>query len=160
MGALTFEAVIAMPRVHVWAKLRDLRMARHYVASVTDIELNSSQREGVGASRKVFMKGRAPVDETVIAWEDGRSMTLNIHNGAAPPPGPFKWATFQYVLEDAPGGHTRVLGTFAYEMTWGIFGRMFDALVVRPAIARSHATLGENMKKFYETGLPTNATGG
>jgi hypothetical protein len=156
MGAITFEAVIAMPRAHVWAKLRDLQMARHYVAGVTNIELNSAQREGVGASRKVFMQGRQPVDETVIAWQEGRGMTLKIHNGAAAP-GPFKWATFQYALEEQPSGHTRVQGTFAYEMAGGIFGRLFDALALRRAIARSHAKLGENMKRFYETGQITNA---
>lgn len=42
-------------------------------------------------------------------------------------------------------------------MAWGFFGRMLDALAVRPAIARTHATLGENMKKFYETDQATNA---
>lgn len=108
MGALTFEAVIAMPRADVWAKLRDLQMARHYVKGVTAIELNTSQREGVGASRKVFMKDRPPVDETVIAWEDGRGITLKIHNGDKAP-APFKWAKFQYVIEDGPSGKTRVL---------------------------------------------------
>jgi len=156
MGALTFEAVIAMSRVDVWTRLRDLRTARHYVTGVTAIELNTAQREGVGASRKVFMKGRPPVDETVIAWEDGRAITMKIHNGDRAP-APFKWAKFQYVIEDAPGGQTRVLGTFSYEMAWGFFGRMFDALAVRPAIARTHAVLGANMKEFYETGQATNA---
>ena len=150
MGAVTFEAVIALPRAAVWDKLRDLRTARHYVTGVTAIELSTAQREGVGASRKVFMKGRAPVDETVVAWEDGRGMTMKIHNGEQPP-APFRWAKFQYAIEDAPGGRTRVLGTFSYEMAWGLFGRMFDALAVRPASARSHATLGANMKKYYET---------
>jgi hypothetical protein len=156
MGALTFEAVIAMPRAHVWAKLRDLRMARHYVNGVTNIELNSAQHEGVGASRKVFMKGRDPVDETVIAWDEGRGMTFKLHQGTVAP-APFKWATFQYAIDEAPSGHTRVAGTLAYEMAGGIFGRMFDALALRRAIARSHATLGQNMKRFYETGQITNA---
>jgi len=159
MRALTFEAVIAMPRAAVWAKLRDLRSARHYVHGVTNIELNTPQREGVGASRKVFRQGRPPVDETVVVWEDGRRIALNIHDGERPP-GPFKWAKFQYVIEDAPNGQTRVIGTFSYEMAWGLFGRIFDAFAVRPAIARTQATLGENMKTFYETGQsPVRPTG-
>ena len=155
MGEVSGEAVIAMSRVEVWARLRDLRMARHYVPGVTAIEFSTAQREGVGASRKVFMKGRAPVDETAIAWEDGCGFTVKIHDGDKAA-APFKWATFQYLIEDAPGGQTRFRGTFAYEMAYGLLGRMLDVLVVRPALRRTQAVLGPNMKKFYETGQVTN----
>jgi hypothetical protein len=151
MGEVTFDMIIAMPRAEVWEKLRDLRSARHYVPGVTAIELNTSQREGVGASRKVFMGNRAPVDETAIVWEDQRGYTLKIHNGDKPP-SPFQRATFQYALDDAPGEQTRVRGTFAYEMAPGLFGRMLEALVLRRALARSNAAVAANMKKFYETG--------
>ena len=154
MGAVSSEAVIALPRAEVWAKLRDLRMARHYVGGVIAIEFNAGPREGIGASRRVFMKGRA-VDETAIAWEEGRGFTLKIHNGEARP-APFKWATFRYVIEDAPGAQTRFHGTFAYEMAGGLFGWLLEMLVVRPALKRSQALLGPNMKKFYETGQITN----
>ena len=156
MGEVSSEAVIAMSRAEVWIKLRDLRMARHYVPGVTAIEFSTSQQEGVGASRKVFMKGRAPVDETAIAWEDGSGFTLKIHNGDQAP-APFKWATFQYLIEDAPGGQTRFRGIFTYEMALGLVGRMLDVLVVGPAVRRTQAALGPNMKKFYETGQVTNA---
>jgi Polyketide cyclase / dehydrase and lipid transport len=149
MGEVTFEIVIAMPRTAVWAKLRDLRSARHYVPGVTAIELNTSRREGVGASRKVFMAKRRPMDETAIAWEDERGYTLKIHDGEKPP-APFKSATFQYLLDDAPGAQTRVRGTFAYEMS-GLFGWLLEVFVLKRALARSNATVAANMKSYYET---------
>jgi Polyketide cyclase / dehydrase and lipid transport len=155
MGEVVVEAMIAKPRAEVWHRLRDLRMARHYVAGVTAIEFNSGPREGIGASRKVFMKGRSPVDETAIAWEDGRGFTLKIHNGNHCP-APFKWATFQYVIEDAPDARTLFCGRFSYEMAGGLFGRLLELFVVRPALKRSNAALGPNMKTFYETGQITN----
>jgi hypothetical protein len=158
MRALTFETVIAMPRADVWDKLRDLRTARHYVPGVTEIELSTSQREGIGASRKVFMKGREPVDETAIAWQDGSGFTLKIHNGEKPP-SPFKLATFQYAIEDAPGGQTRLRGTFSYEMAGGIFGWLLEKLVVRRALERSNAAVAANMKRFYETGQSKEEAG-
>jgi len=151
MGEVTFETVIAMPRTDVWAKLRDLRVARHYVPDVTAIEMNTSQSEGIGASRKVFMKNRQPVDETVIAWEDGRGFTVKIHKGEQPPT-PFKWAKFQYEVADAPGAQTRVRGTFSYEMANGLLGRLLEALVLRRALERSNTAVAANMKRFYETG--------
>ena len=155
MGEVIVEAVIAKPRAQVWAQLRDLRMARHYVAGVTAIEFNPGPHEGVGASRKVFMQKRPPVDETAIAWQDGSGYTLNVHNGAKPP-APFKWARFEYRLEDVSGDQALLRGIFSYEMAGGIFGRILEALVLRSALQRSQAALGVNMKKFYETGQVTN----
>jgi carbon monoxide dehydrogenase subunit G len=159
MPELVFETTIARPRAEVWEQLRDLRVARHYVPGVTAIEYNSSQRDGVGTSRKVFMKKRAPVDETAVVWEDGSGFTLKIHNGDEPP-APFKWATFQYEIRDAPGGHTAVRFAFAYEMAMGLFGRILDKLIVRRSIERSNVAVAANMKKYYETGQPANPAAG
>jgi carbon monoxide dehydrogenase subunit G len=157
MSEVKFEAVIALPRSEVWERLRDLRTARHYVPGVSAIEMNTSQREGIGASRKVFMKGREPVDETAVVWEDGAGFTLKIHNGDKAP-APFKWATYRYLIEDAPNGQTRVRGTFAYEMAGGVFGRILEVLVIKRALERSNAAVAANMKAFYETGQAANST--
>jgi hypothetical protein len=152
MGEVSFEIVIAMRRSEVWAKLCDLRAARHYVPDVTAIELNGSQSEGVGASRKVYKKNREPVDETAIAWEDERGYTVRIHNGEKPP-APFKRAKFQYALADAPGAQTRVRGTFSYEIAGGLFGWLLEKVMLRRALERSNAAVAANMKKYYETGV-------
>ena len=157
MRQLVTEIVIARPRTEVWSQLRDLRVARHYVPGVTAIEYNSSQREGVGASRKVCMKKRAPVDETAIAWEDGHGFTLKLHNGDKAP-SPFKWATFQYEIKDEAAGRTAVRFIFCYEMALGLLGVMLDALLVRPSIKRSNAAVAANMKTYYETGQRPNQT--
>ncbi len=101
------------------------------------------------------MKKRAPVDETAVAWEDGHGFTLKIHDGDKPA-APFKWATYQYRIDDAPGGHTAVRMVFAYEMGLGLFGRILDRLVVRPSIERSNVAVAANMKTYYETGQPAN----
>lgn len=155
MPELVASTIIAKPRAEVWNQLRDLRVARHYVPGVTAIEYNSAEREGVGASRKVHMKKRAPVDETAVVWEDGRGFTLKIHNGEKPP-APFKWATFRYEIADAPGGQTAVRFEFAYEMALGAFGWVLDKLLIRSSIQRTNATVAANMKKFYETGQSSN----
>jgi carbon monoxide dehydrogenase subunit G len=155
MPEFAFETVVAKPRAEVWSQLRDLRVARHYVPGVTAIEFNTSQHEGVGASRKVYMTKRAPVDETAIAWEDGKGFTLKIHNGDKAP-AQFKWATFKYEVKEAPGGHTAIRGTFSYEVGLGLFGRVLDALVVRRSIASTNAAISANMKTYYETGRSSN----
>jgi hypothetical protein len=159
VSAATFDTIIALPRSAVWEKLRDLRSARHYVAGVTAIDMSTSQHEGVGASRKVFKDGRPPVDETVVAWEEGSRIVLKIHQGDRPP-SPFKSAQFQYSLSDAPNGKTLVRGTFSYEMPAGILSKLLEVLILRRALARSHARVAADMKTFYETGRATNQAAG
>ena len=168
MPILTFETVIEKPHAEVWSKLRDLRVARNYVPGVTDIEITTEQQEGVGVSRKVYMNGRSPVDETVIAWEERRGFTLKIHNGEKPAK-PFSRATFQYAVveaisrETAISGETTISGkttiklTFDYDVGMGAIGWLLDKLVLRRMLQKSNKTVAENMKKFYETGEPTNA---
>src|SRR3974377_1266949 len=110
MKQAVMETIIAMPRTAVWTKMRDLRMPRFYVEGVTSIEFNPGPHEGVGASRKILMKGRSHVGETVIEWEEGKSFTLKVHNGERQV-APFKSATIQYAIEDAPGNQTRFRAT-------------------------------------------------
>jgi hypothetical protein len=159
MNKVVMETTIALPRAEVWAKMRDLLVPRFYVTGVTSMEFNPGPHEGIGASRKVFMTKQAPVDETVVAWEEGKSFTLKIHNGDKPV-APFKSATIQYAIEDAPasanGAQTRFRATFAYEMGGGIFGRLLDVSLVRPGLRKRNATLGPNMKIYYETGKVMN----
>jgi hypothetical protein len=157
MNKVVMETVIALPRAAVWDKMRDLRVPRFYVTGVTAIELNPGPREGIGASRKVMTTKRPPVDETVIAWEEGHCFTLKVHNGDKPI-APFKSATIQYAIENAPGGQTKFRGTFAYEMAGGILGGILDVCLVRPGLRKRNTTLGPNMKIFYETGKVMNSS--
>ena len=119
------------------------------------LALVAARNEGVGASRRVLMTRQAPVDETVVEWLEGSSFTLKIHNGEKQV-APFKSATIQYAIEDAPDGQTRFKGTFAYEMAGGLLGGLLDVCLVRPGLKSRNATLGPNMKVFYETGKVMN----
>jgi len=155
MNKVVMETIIALPRAAVWEKMRDLRLPRFYVTGVTSLEFNPGPHEGVGASRRVLMTRQAPVDETVVEWLEGSSFTLKIHNGEKQV-APFKSATIQYAIEDAPDGQTRFKGTFAYEMAGGLLGGLLDVCLVRPGLKSRNATLGPNMKVFYETGKVMN----
>jgi len=155
MNQISATAQLAMPRAEAWAKLRDLKLGQYYVPRVTRIEITTPQREGVGASRRAFCKGRPPVDETVVLWEEGRGFTVKLHNGDKPP-APFKQAQFTYWLDDAPGGQTRISTTIAYEMPFGIVGRLLDALLLRRLMRTTVNTIARGLKQFYETGKSAN----
>jgi hypothetical protein len=149
------EIVVELPRLQVWQRLRDLSLAHHYVPGLTDTRIVTAQTEGVGTSRQVFQRGMAPLDETVIEWNEGYGFVLRLHRGERPLP-PFRQARFVYAIEDAGPGATRFRPAMVYELPWGWLGRLLDRLILRRISQRMLARLAASFKRYYETGTPSN----
>lgn len=155
MGSVTAKADIALDRATMWQGLRDLTRAQFYVPRVTRIEITTPIHEGVGASRRVFQTSGAPLDETVVAWSDGKGIRFRLHHGAKPPP-PFAEAWFEYGLADRDGAETELSCTLEYRLRGGMVGRLVDRLFFRRIIAKTMRALADASKRHYETGAIIN----
>lgn len=149
------EILVQLPREEVWARLRDLSLAHYYVPGLTDTRIMTAQREGVGTSRKVYQRGMAPLDETVIEWNEGYGFVLRLHQGEKAPL-IFSEAFFSYRIEDAGPGVTRFQPSLTYTVKWGVFGRLLDRLFMNGTSRRMLDKLARSFKQFYETGRPSN----
>ena len=145
------QVSIALPRQKVWEGLRDLGRAPFYVPGLTGVEFTTERREGVGASRKVLQKSRPPMDETVVRWDEGYGFVLRLHNGDKPP-APFREASFEYRIADAPDGGTLFQPALTYTLPWGVFGALLDALIVNRFGRGQVRAVALNFKRYYETG--------
>lgn len=151
---VTSEILIDMPRAQAWEKLRDLSLPHNYVPGVRDTKITTEIREGVGASRKVFMKSdTVGMDETVIEWTDGEGFLIRLHKGDKPAMALFSEMYFRYALEDA-GEHTRFKASLICATRFGLFGRILDILVLRSAFRKNLDNICLAIKEFYETGNP------
>ncbi len=155
MRSVSAQALLAIPRPQAWQKLQDLMLAEAYVPGVTGIEITTPNRTGLGASRKVTVKGRPPIDETVVRWVEGHGFTVKLHHGEEPA-SPFRQAQFTYWLDDTPEGLTRVMTTLSYELPWGFAGRLFDAMLMRFISAKMVKTISRNLKQVYEAAPPAS----
>jgi hypothetical protein len=152
---VTFEIPVNVPRAEAWEKLRDLTRGPLYVPGLTDGEITTAQKDGVGASRRVFQKNGKPMDETVESWDEGYGFLLRLHMGDKPP-APFKRAWFDYRIADGPGGTTIFKPFLRYEMPWGPLGAILNALVVKRFALGNLRKVAENFKRHYETGEVAN----
>lgn len=152
---VTAEILVKLPREQVWMRLRDLGLAHHYVPGLTDTRITTERREGVGTSRKVYQRGMAPLDETVIEWNEGYGFVLRLHQGDKPPL-IFREAFFSYRIEDVAPGLTRFHPALSYTMKGGAFGRLLDRLFIRRTSRGMLNRLAQSFKQFYETGRPSN----
>lgn len=148
------EAVIDVPREQAWQNLRDLSLAHNYVPGLVKVELTTEQREGVGASRKVYQNETRYIEETVEEWNDGEGFLIRLHRGAKPA-APFKQAWFRYHLADESTTQTRFTASMIYELPWGGVGRVLNKLLMKRIIRGVLSDVAVAMKLYYETGEAT-----
>jgi hypothetical protein len=156
-SSLSHSVVIDMPRAAAWSRLRDLTLAHNYVPGLVRTELLSAQREGAGASRRVFQSATRWIDETVTEWHERQGFLIRLHRGDAGAPPPFAEASFRYWLEDAGEGRTRLTTTLSYTPRWGALGRWLDRRVLRKAVGANVRDVATGLKDFYERGKPVDA---
>lgn len=146
-------APIPLSREACWEKLRDLSRAPSYVPGVTAVRFHGAQREGVGASRRVTHARFGEMDETVIAWEEGRGFTLRLHDGERPAR-PFREARFRYALEPAGAGcaiHTEM----SYSLPLGALGAGL-ARLLSPVFRRQVRDVAVSLARHYQTDAPVS----
>lgn len=151
---VTCETIIDMPRAQAWEKLRDLSLPHNYVPDVTDTKITTDIREGVGTSRKVFMKSDTNgMDETVIEWTNGEGFLIRLHKGEGPAMPLFSEMYFRYALEDADE-QTLFKASLIYVIRFGALGRLLDKVILQSAFRRNLDNICLAMKDYYETGNP------
>ena len=155
MSSVTDEIIIELPHAQVWERLRDLSKAHYYVPGILSCRMDTEQKEGIGASRTVNPKNMAPLQETVTEWIEGRRVVINLHRGAKPM-APFKSAEFIYEIEAIDAARTRLKPAMRYEIGGGIFGALLDRLLMRRAFQKNVHAVATHLKRFYETGQPSN----
>ena len=85
MPKITREVHINAPKDKVWAILADLGAVQDYNPNAPKAWYTSEMKEGVGASRHCDLVPMGSVEERVIAWNEGDSMTIEIYEGKKVP---------------------------------------------------------------------------
>ena len=148
MNHISHRFTIDLPPDTCWAKLRDLTLADRYVPSVHAVDIDTAEREGVGASRTVHLDRGMKMNETVEEWHDGQGFLLRLHRGDAPIAPLFSANTFRYAIEPE-GDVTAMTLTMSYEPRGAITG-VICRLVAAPMFERQLKEIGARLKAFYE----------
>lgn len=142
---------IEVSAARAWQLLRNLELADRYVPGVEACTPTSSQHEGIGASRRIEQRKRAPMQETVVEWVDGEGFTLELHEpGSEQAPMPFLQARFRYSITAAGPRAVNAELSMSYSLRGGALGKAADALVMRAAMRKQVEAVAAAMKTFYE----------
>ena len=146
---------VPMPRAQAWEKLRDMTLADNYVPGVKAVRMDTAQREGVGASRTVFMENGTEMQETVEEWTDGHGFLIRLHKGDKVAMPIFKRFYFRYRIDDAKNEDgsegTVFLPAMIYETRFGPIGALLGLAIHKAFLGAVH-DIGLAMREYYMTG--------
>lgn len=131
----------------IWDYVQDYHHRREWDTTVTSWEPATGDRIGKGVTVRARSAGPLPFEyEAVyVSFEPYRvsavKMTRPIGNV------PFARSAGSWRYQDAGDGRTRFSMTLEYKLKWGLFGRLLDVMLMRPAIQRSIRTSLANLKR-------------
>jgi carbon monoxide dehydrogenase subunit G len=154
MGTQRARASISLPIDDCWQKLRDFERAKYYVPGVADAVIETDQREGVGARRRIVQISGATMHETITSWDEGTGFTIRLHKGDGAPT-PMREASFRYELAaTATATGCEIHVAIHYELMGGAIARLLDRLVVGKIIRKTIGDVALALAHHYETDAP------
>jgi hypothetical protein len=127
--------------------MTDLSVPQHYVPGVTRTEITTTVREGVGASRLVYMLGLLPLRETVVDWQPMRGFSIALALKNSPMPWPVKHGVFRYQLIEQ-AGQTHIHNSLQIEYRGGLFNSLIN-LLSWPVVKLYLWVITRNMRRYY-----------
>ncbi len=151
MHTVTAEYPVQLEKSEVWLLLRDLSKPDMYVQGLTAVEFTTSQRIGVGTSRRVTQGKFMQLDETVTQWMEGNGFTLRLHRGDKGPIPPFSSHFFDYGVVQR-GDQVYLRNSMRWEVGLGPLGALLNSLVLKRLLSTQLHKVTLAQKIYYQTG--------
>ena len=145
MSTFSTETTINAPVNDVWQALADIGNIAAWNPGVIESYVNTDQAEGIGAGRRCELGGKNYLDETVVAWEENKQLTMRIIDTNMP----FKTADIRFMLQEENGA-TVVNLSPEYELKYGVLGTLLDKIMVRRTYQQGMEALLAGLKKHVE----------
>lgn len=145
MTTLLNEIVINSSIEKIWEALTNIEELEKYDPTVKKSTALSQSKSGIGATRKVDMKdGKNWFEEKVTVFKQNEALTYELTACSFP----VQNLKHSYSFEKV-GNQTKVKQVMEYQIKFGIFGKILDALMIRKQS-------NSGVKKFF-SGLKSYA---
>ncbi|MBA2320978.1 MAG: SRPBCC family protein [Deltaproteobacteria bacterium] len=144
------SVAIDVPAERVWDELARIGDIGLNSPTVDRSALSSEIAEGIGATRHMEMSiaKNATLDERVIAWDEGRSIALEVYEMDGVTGVQTMGGSFAVTTE---GDHSRLTSTLNYSMSNGFFGSM-NRLMLKRKFSGLWTSVLAGYKHHIETG--------
>ena len=147
MATFAVDITIDTPVQEVWQVLSDIGNIHRWNPGVFNSYLTGDQTEGVGTSRTCDLGHNNYLDEKVVAWIVNEQLTMRVVGTNLA----FNYADIRFTLVPERRS-TRVIVSPDYQLKYGLFGRLLDAIYVRRTYRRGMQSLLAGLKQYVENG--------
>ena len=146
MTTLYNEIEIDAPVERIWEALSNIEELDQYDPTVKKSLAVSSSKSGIGSIRKVDMKdGKNWFKEKCTAWEPNKALTYELTACS------FPVHKLQHTYSFRRNGNkTKVSQVMTYQMKYGFFGKMLDALIVKKQSDKGIKLFLKGLKSYTE----------
>ena len=148
MPQLTKQVKISAPKEKTWEILADWGAVSNWAPTITESHTTTEAKRGVGSVRSCDHIQMGAIEEEVVAWEEGRSLSYDVIKGL---PMPMKSLNNNWSLS-AEGDGSLVTLTMNFEMKFGPLGALMAALGVRRMMDKEMGLSLAGLKQYIETG--------
>ncbi len=153
MPEITRQVKINAPKEKTWEILADLGAVSNWAPAVTESHMMTEAKRGVGAIRSCDHTQMGNIEEEIVAWEEGTSLSYDVIKGL---PMPMKSLNNTWSVS-GEGAESMVTLTMNFGMKFGPLGALMAALAVRRLM---HKEMGLNLaglKQYLESGEVVSA---
>jgi carbon monoxide dehydrogenase subunit G len=147
---------IDAPANEVWRKIAKLDEVQHYVESVTKSYYSSEQTEGVGAERTCEVQGFGTLQEKIVQWDEGESLTYTVDGM----PRVIRSAQSHWAVEAITPFKTRISVQSTIETRYGVLGAAMAKYLMKPRMTRLLEGALASFRDFVEHSTETPRTQG
>jgi uncharacterized membrane protein len=144
-----FNAItrINAPKDEVWAVLEDFNDVYLWAPGVSKSHALGDKRQEVGAARYCKLEDFGEIDEVITEWKQGEGFTYTVSAL-----GPLNNAVSRWTLTKVDAKTTQLEVEFAYDIRFGLFGKMMHTLVMQKKLHTSLPQTLQDFKNHMESG--------
>ena len=142
------DLVVRAPAREVWKVLSDFSAVDTWVPFVISSHIKSYKDRGVGVERHCKLDGQlGEIDEITTAWEEGCSLSYRVSAL-----GPLLYTQNTWTIREIDQTSCRVVLEIAYDMRFGVFGRLFNFFVLGRVLRKRAPGALVQLQTRVETG--------
>jgi len=145
MSTFREQTVINASREAVWSALADIGSISAWNPGLVGSYQTSEGQPSMGATRHCDLSAGRFLDEEVVEWEPETVLTMRVVGTNLP----FSTADIRFTLRERGNGILLTVSP-AYELKFGLFGKLMDAVMVRLMYRKGMRDLLAGLKRHVE----------
>ena len=148
MSNLTAQVKITAPKEKTWEILADWGAVSNWAPTITESHTTTEAKRGVGSIRSCDHTQMGNIEEEIVAWEEGTSLSYDVIKGL---PMPMKSLNNTWSVS-GEGADSMVTLKMDFRTRFGPLGALMEMMMLKRMMRKEMGLSLAGLKQYAETG--------